>query len=180
MSYRLRSSIVAVIAVALVSAAQAAGVQFIAVPTEGGRQALAGAVWYPCSVLPQEIRLRGLRAPGVKDCPVAGAELPLIVFSHGRNRWYGGHHDTAEALADGGFIVAAINHPDENAVSEGIVDELSAAANRPNDSKRLIDFMLGAWSGSSHIDGNRIGHFGGRGYETMLGQDQGYRFLPAG
>jgi Platelet-activating factor acetylhydrolase, isoform II len=192
MSNRFRSSIVAAIAFALTSTAQAAGVQFIEVPAEGTRQALTGAVardnqretptagvssrltryravWYPCMEPPQEVRLRGLRAPGVKDCPITGSALPLVVISHGRNGGYGGHHDTAEALADGGFVVAAINHPDENAINASIVDEHSVAANRPDDSKRLIDFMLGAWSGASHIDRNRIGHFGfSRGGYTTL------------
>ena len=52
---------------------------------------------------------------GVKDCPVTGAKLPLVVFSHGTIGWFGGHHDTAAALADAGFVVAAINHPGDNA-----------------------------------------------------------------
>ena len=44
-------------------------------------------------------------------------KLPLIVISHGQDGWFGGHHDTAEALADAGFVVAAINHPGDNALS---------------------------------------------------------------
>jgi predicted dienelactone hydrolase len=166
----LRSSIVAAITFAVASTGHAAGVQFIEVPVEGSRQALTGAAWYPCMEPPQEVRLHGLRAaPGVRDCSVAGAELPLVIISHGRNGWYGGHHDTAEALADAGFVVAAINHPDENALNEGIVDELSVAANRPYDSKRLIDFMLRAWPSASHINSDRIGHFGfSRGGYTTL------------
>jgi len=45
---------------------------------------------------------------------VTGAKLPLVVSSHGRGGWFGLHHDTAEALADAGFVVAAINHPGDN------------------------------------------------------------------
>ena len=42
--------------------------------------------------------------PGAKDCPV-------IVISHGSGGSFLGHHDTAETLADAGFVVAAISHP---------------------------------------------------------------------
>ena len=41
-------------------------------------------------------------------------KLPLVVFSHGTAGWFGGHHDTAAALADAGFVVAAINHSGDN------------------------------------------------------------------
>jgi predicted dienelactone hydrolase len=57
-----------------------------------------------------------------------------------------GHRDLAEALADAGFIVAAINHPSDSSHSpeHDHKDPLSALTDRPVDIKRLIDFMLGA------------------------------------
>ena len=54
---------------------------------------------------------RGATFFAVPACPVTGEKLPLIVMSHGRRGWFGGHHDTAAALADAGFVVAALNHP---------------------------------------------------------------------
>ena len=36
----------------------------------------------------------------VKDCPDEGDGRPLVIISHGTIRWYGGHDDTAEALAE--------------------------------------------------------------------------------
>ena len=44
---------------------------------------------------PQNVR-------GVKDCPISGESLPLIVLSHGAGGSYEYLRDTAEALADGG------------------------------------------------------------------------------
>jgi predicted dienelactone hydrolase len=38
-------------------------------------------------------------------------KLPLVIVSHGRGGWFGLHHNVEEALADAGFVVAAINHP---------------------------------------------------------------------
>jgi predicted dienelactone hydrolase len=140
--------------------AHAAGVQFIVISPDADNGALSGAVWSPCASPPQEVKLYSVVTPGVLNCPVQGTKLPLIVISHGQDGWFGGHHDTAEALADAGFIVAAINHPGDNAVSATRTRDISIAARRPVDIKRLIDFMLGPWSDSAKIDAQRVGFFG--------------------
>ena len=88
----------------------AADFQFIDVLADADGPALKGAMWYHCSEPPGEIVLGNITLPGVKDCPVSGDKLPLVVVSHGRGGSFIGHHDTAEALADAGFVVAAIDH----------------------------------------------------------------------
>src|SRR6516225_12466120 len=88
--------------------AQAAGFRFIEVPADADGPALKGAMWYPCSEPPGEIDLGNIVLPGVNDCPISGDKLPLVVVSHGRGGSFILLHDTAEALADAGFIVAAI------------------------------------------------------------------------
>jgi predicted dienelactone hydrolase len=128
--------------------------------------ALSGAIWYPCAGEPKHVQLGDLALPvdyalqGVKDCPVAGAKLPLVVFSHGTNGWFGGHHDTAAALADAGFVVAAINHPGDSAKDNARSGELSVFVSRPADMIRLIDFVLNDWKDKSVVDAARIGLFG--------------------
>lgn len=127
---------------------------------------LAGAIWYPCAAEPQSVPLGSLAVrisetlQGVKDCPVIGTKLPLVVFSHGRGGWFGGHHDTAEALADAGFVVAAINHPGDNGNDPSQSEALSVWASRPADIVRLLDFMLTDWKDRAAIDPARIGFFG--------------------
>lgn len=142
------------------TAAQAAGVRFIDVPADGDGPALTGAVWSPCASPAQEIQLRRLTTPGVLDCPTTGERLPLVVVSHGRRGWFGGHHDTAEALADAGFVVAAIDHPGDNSLDGSRSSDPSVFVERPADIKRLIDFMLGAWPDAATIDRQRVGFFG--------------------
>lgn len=105
--------------------AHAAGLQFIDVPADAEVPALTGVVWTPCATAAQQVLLRRLAVPGVKDCPIVGERLPLVVLSHGRAGWVGLHHDTAAALADAGFVVAAINHSGDNAFDTSRVDELS-------------------------------------------------------
>jgi transposase len=61
-------------------------------------------MWSPCSKAPGEIDLGNTTVPGVKDCPIGGEKLPLVVISHGRGGSFIGHHDIAEMLADAGFV----------------------------------------------------------------------------
>jgi predicted dienelactone hydrolase len=94
----------AVILSCLASPVDAAGIQLL-----DSDAALSGVIWYPCKGEPKHLELGDLAVPedfglmGVKDCPVTGARLPLVIVSHGRGGWFGGHHDTAEALANAGF-----------------------------------------------------------------------------
>ena len=74
--------------------------------------------------------------PGVKDCPIAGDRLPLVVISHGRGGDFIGHHDT-ETLADAGFNVAAISHPGDTVSDMSRSGDLSVMIERPTDIKRL-------------------------------------------
>ena len=103
---------------------------------------------------------QGITLPGVKDCPIEGDKLPLVVISHGRGGSFIGHHDTAETLADAGFIVAAINHPGDTSTDMSRSDDLAAFVERPTDIKRLIDYMLRASPVATKIDPQRIGFFG--------------------
>ncbi|WP_256219861.1 MULTISPECIES: alpha/beta hydrolase [unclassified Variovorax] len=141
-------------------AAHAAGFSFIEVPADGNGPALRGAVWTPCASAPGRIALDPLVIAGTRDCPVAGSALPLVVVSHGTGGSFLGHHDTAAALADAGFVVAAISHPGDNFQDLSRQGHLSAFATRPVDMKRLVDHMLGAWPGRSALDADRIGLFG--------------------
>jgi predicted dienelactone hydrolase len=44
----------------------------------------------------------------LRICPVAGSALPIIVISHDYAGKLTNHRDTAETLANAGFVVAAI------------------------------------------------------------------------
>lgn len=167
---RLGELVLIVVACLAATLAHAAGLGFIEVPADAGGPALTGIVWTPCAAPPSEVALDGgVVLPGVKDCPVAGNRLPLIVVSHGRRGSFLGHIDTATALADAGFVVAAINHPGDTARDSSRTDEFSVLVERPADMKRLTDFMLGAWKEAAVLDPKRVGLFGfSRGAYTGL------------
>jgi predicted dienelactone hydrolase len=151
----------AVMLCCLGSPARAAGIQLL--DSDPG---LAGAIWYPCAAKPQRVPLGSLAVQfvdslqGVKDCPVTGTKLPLVIVSHGRGGWYGGHDDVEEALADAGFVVAAINHSGDNGNDSSKRDSLSVLASRPADMIRLLDFMLNEWKDKAAIDPATVGFFG--------------------
>lgn len=145
----------------LAAPAHAAGIQLL-----DSDPALAGAIWYPCAAQPRTVPLGNLTVqfndslPGVKDCPVAGTKLPLVIISHGRGGWFGGHDDVAEALAAAGFVVAAISHPGDNGKDSSKRDSLSVLQSRPEDIVRLLDFMLSHWKDRAALDPDSIGLFG--------------------
>lgn len=86
-----------------------------------------------------------------------GVPRPLVVISHGNLGSFQGHHDTAEALADAGFVVAALTHPGDNWRDPSRSIQVS---DRPRHVSLLIDYMTRDWTGPVAIDSARIGAFG--------------------
>jgi predicted dienelactone hydrolase len=166
----MRLFVILTVVVCVVSAkAEAAGFRFIDIPADANGPALRGAVWSPCDQPPQEMKVGPVMIAAARNCPVVGERLPLIVFSHGSGGWFGAHRDTAAALADAGFVVAAVDHPGDNSTDRSRMDTLSILLDRPTDIRRLTDFMLDAWPERSKLDRGRIGFFGfSRGAYTGL------------
>ena len=69
---------------------QAAGLRSIEVAADAGGPALTGAMWSPCSQPPAQAQLGTFMLRGVKDCPIEGGKLPLVVISHGRGGNFAG------------------------------------------------------------------------------------------
>lgn len=89
--------------------------------------------------------------------PGDASARPLVVISHGSGGWYGGHADTAEALSEAGFVVAALTHPGDNFRDQGRGLHLTGRAPQLSS---LIDYMTGTWAGPVAIDPERVGAFG--------------------
>ncbi len=146
---------------ALVSHARAAGIRLLDTDLS-----LAGAIWYPCAAEPRRVPLGKLTMDfidslqGVKDCPVTGTRLPLIIIAHGRGGWFGGHDDVAQALADDGFVVAAVNYPGDNGGDRSQSESLFTITSRAAITIRLLNFMLSDWRDRAVINPSRIGFFG--------------------
>lgn len=138
----------------------AAGLKSIEVPADGSGPLLKAFVWSPCAAEPVETKFGPIVLQGTPGCPVVGEKLPLVVISHGHAGGSLNHHDTAETLANAGFIVVALSHPGDNFSDTSQSSDISVMFERPTDIKRLLDFMLDASADAAKIDQQRIGFFG--------------------
>lgn len=114
-------------------------------------------IWYPTDAKASVQRLELGSQTVAPDAPVKGDHLPLVLISHGHGGSYAGHADTAIALAEAGFVAAALTHD-----GDSWRDSSRAVAiwERPRQLKLLDDYMLGQWRDHDRIDPRRIGAFG--------------------
>ena len=164
----LRCGLVGMLA-ALLPQSQAAGLRLIDIPATDSIPVLNAAVWSPCARPAVAKRVQAFLVNASRNCPVEGEKLPLIVISHGFTGSLYGHHDTAEALADHGFLVVSLNHTGDSGASMKYPWEMRAFEQRPVEIRRVIDYMLDEAPEASRIDPSRIGVFGfSRGDFTAL------------
>jgi predicted dienelactone hydrolase len=142
-----------------VTSAGAVGFQWIIVADPEDRP-LDVAVWYPSSspVAPQALGLH--RQTVAADGAISGSQLPLVVISHGNGGWAGSHFDTALALAEAGFVVAAITHTGDNFKDRNYAFQARNLIGRPRHVVRTIDYMLTIWPAHERLDPTQIGIFG--------------------
>jgi predicted dienelactone hydrolase len=161
---------IGLLSIVIISApAVAAGLKLLNVPPAEGGPAITLAVWYPSADKPSPVTFAPFTMPAAKDAILEGHGLPLVVISHGRGGSFVMHHDTAEHLADAGFVVAALNHPGDTTLDKSLFYDLSVYIQRPLDIKRVIDYMIGVSPFAPAIDPNRIGIYGfSRGGYTAL------------
>jgi predicted dienelactone hydrolase len=154
------------VALATLAPAQAAGFQHVVVPGPDGKTLETG-IWYPSAVpvSPQPLELfTQMVAP---NGAIAGDALPLVVITSDARLSYWGHYDTALALADAGFVVAAVAH-----AGDDWRDQASALhiMDQPREIAAAVDYLLAVWPDRAHVDPKRIGIFGfaGGGFAALV------------
>jgi len=136
--------------------ALSAGFARVMVPDPDGPPLEAG-IWYPSDAPASSQRLGLYTQTVAAGSAAAGRGLPLVVMSHGTGGSFEGHYDTALALAEAGFVVAAVTHTGDNYRDQSQFRRLD---NRPRHIKVLIDYMLASWPHRDLLDPARIGIFG--------------------
>ncbi len=124
---------------------------------DGADKPLEVAVWYPTDAVAKQVDLGPFTLNIARGGALAGQALPLIVISHGNGGANLSHNDTAVALAQAGYVVAAVAHTGDNFADQS--REVSMV-DRPRHISRVIDHMLTTWPGRDRIDATRIGVFG--------------------
>jgi predicted dienelactone hydrolase len=158
----------AVLALLAAPAAKAANVGFEEVTVANGTgKPLTVGVWYPTAAAPAAQPFHLFTQTVALHAAPAGQGLPLVVFSHGTGGWYGGHVDTALALARAGFVVAAVTHTGDNNNDQS---QSGFIWQRSQQIHRLIDYMLAEWPAHGQIDPARVGMFGfsAGGFTTLV------------
>jgi predicted dienelactone hydrolase len=123
----------------------------------GDEKPLTIGVWYPTDAAAKPTPLDTFTQDVAVGAPVVGHGLPLVVISHGSGGWFGGHYDTALALAHAGFVVAAATHNGDAYKDQA---QMAQIWRRPAQLHRLIDYMLAEWPAHAAIDPARVGVFG--------------------
>jgi len=90
---------------------------------------------------------------------LTGSAVPLVVMSHGTGAGPMAHVDTAQALAEAGFVVVAPMHPGDNFQDDSAVGRPEWMANRSRHVSRAVDYMLTQWAGHERLS-RRVGMFG--------------------
>ena len=158
--------IAGLIALATLAPAQAAGFQHVSVPGPDGKTLETG-IWYPSTsrvgTQPLELFTQMVAPNGA----IAGDGLPLVVIASDARLSYWGHYDTALALADAGFVVAAVAH-----AGDDWRDQASALhiMDQPREIATAIDYLLATWPGHTQLDPKRVGifGFGGGGFAALV------------
>src|SRR5580658_10039483 len=135
----------------------AVGFQHFWIPDPKGGHPIEVGVWYPTDAAPTQQRLELGEQTVADNAPVRGDHLPLVVISHGHGGSYAGHVDTAVALAEAGFVAAALTHPGDNYKDESLATQIWE---RPRQLKVLTDYMVDVWPQRADLDPNHIGAFG--------------------
>jgi predicted dienelactone hydrolase len=114
-------------------------------------------IWYPSPAAVRPMVMGPTTMSVALNGIAQGKALPLVVISHGTGGSFLGHFDTAIALADAGFVVAAVSHAGDNYADQS---RSADVMDRPRQISRVIDHMLSAWEGRAMIDPARLGMFG--------------------
>ncbi len=136
--------------------AHAAGFTQVSIPDPGNPPLQVG-IWYPSDAPAHPERLSLDTQDVARDAPVAGRALPLIVMSHGQGGGFSNAFDTAVALANAGFVAAALTHTGDNLHDQSRVLQIW---DRSRQLHVLTDWMLHDWGAHAQIDADRIGVFG--------------------
>jgi predicted dienelactone hydrolase len=135
------------------------GMQIVRADDGHGRPVTA-VIYYPAEGEPKLTWLGLTPAMLARDAAVSAGQHPLILISHGTAGSPTGHIDTAVALAERGFIVAALVHNGDNYKDQSSVGAPNWISDRAHEVVRVTDYLLSAWNQHAAIDADRIGLFG--------------------
>jgi predicted dienelactone hydrolase len=166
----LTSLLLSLVAVVSAPALAANGIAFREVHEAITGTTMPAAVIYPAAGPAASAELGPYRVAATPGLPIAAGPHPLVLISHGHGGSALGHHDLATALADAGFIVAAIEHAGDNHRDQSGFGTERVLLGRAWQVSALLDLLLADPQLGAHIDADRIGvaGFSAGGYTSLL------------
>jgi predicted dienelactone hydrolase len=125
------------------------------------------ALYYPTAAAARPVVMGPFTVTGAIQAEPTATVKGLIVLSHGTGGTERGHTSLAQALAQGGYLVAALRHPGDNWQDTSLRDGPQAASyfsQRPRQVSNVIDAVLRdpLWKSRIASDGRgpRVGALG--------------------
>ena len=118
------------------------------------------SLWYPANQVSGSVRVGSFTFQATRDAEPAKGLRGLVVISHGTGGSDLGHRNIALALANAGFIVAALMHPRDNYEDSRGVGRRIVMEGRPRQITATVDALLSIPKWRERIDIERIGAFG--------------------
>lgn len=116
-------------------------------------------IWYPSSSPQAPVTVGNILQTVALDGQVSDDDLPIVVFSHGSAGWYGDRSESAQRLADAGFVAVSMTYPGDN-YQDSNDKAIEQLINRPRITSRVLDFVTEVWPGKDHVDKSKIGFYG--------------------
>lgn len=154
----LLAVMLALLAAALPAKADGGVVGFVVISVpDGAAPPIEAGLWYPADgAEPRPTRVGSFTQNLAPGAAVRGRNLPLIVMSHGNGGSFASHVDTAFALAEAGFVVAALTHTGDNYRDSSGATDLAA---RTRHLAAVIGYVGERWNPEA-VNPERIGAFG--------------------
>ncbi|WP_334180325.1 prolyl oligopeptidase family serine peptidase [Pseudoxanthomonas sp.] len=162
--------LLSLVAVASVPALAANGLAFREVHEATTGTAMPATVIYPAAGPAASTELGPYGVAATPGLAIADGRHPLVLISHGHGGSTLGHHDLATALADAGFIVAAIEHAGDSHRDQSGFGTERVLLGRAWQMSALLDLLLADPQLGPHIDADRVGvaGFSAGGYTSLL------------
>lgn len=151
--------LIAFLALAATRPASPVGVQQV-LAADQGHPPIAVTIFYPSSQIPRLSWLGMSFAYLAPNAAITEGRHPLVVISHGTGGTSMSHIDTAIALVEAGYVVAAPLHNGDNFQDSSEVGTSEWFIDRARQVVRVNDFMLDHWKDRDHLDPQRLGLFG--------------------
>ncbi|MFV0421704.1 alpha/beta hydrolase family protein [Oleidesulfovibrio sp.] len=126
---------------------------------ESGERIEVG-VWYPSTTVAQETKVGERTIKAAREGAPELGRFPTILLSHVMAGSALAHHDTAETLAQKGFVIIAPTHRHDNVYDTRVLFSARHVSDRVAELATALDFARKEPELGAIIDNNRLGAIG--------------------